>query len=323
MQSATSRLGSAGLRTAAPSEPAHDDGGPRQYDFRRPGKFTKDQLRTLHVVHETYARLLSTYLAAQFRAPVQIELTRLEQVAYGEYMATVATPANLLLVSFKPLGGQAVLRLDHAVVFPMLDRLFGGDGVGVQEKPRALTDLETPVVLRVWSQSLAYLAEAWRQIVALSLRVEGFETNPVFVQLAPQGEMCILLTWNLRLQGNSGEISLCMPHSLLEPILDKLSAQVWIGVADGDGDAGAESVQAELEEAELPLVVLLGSAQLRLRDILELDRGDVVVLEQTVGSALQIKVGDRLAFAGRPGTLRGNMAVEITGLCPVGGDEDD
>ncbi|MBC7240081.1 MAG: flagellar motor switch protein FliM, partial [Chloroflexi bacterium] len=178
------------------------------YDFRRPDKFSKDQIRGLQMIHESFARILTTNLSARVRSVVQMKVVSVDQVTYEEFTRSLFNPTVLVLFSLEPLEGTSVLEINPALMFSIIDRLLGGRGEPLK-KPRELTDIEITVVKRLIDDFLLALQEAWGHIVELRLKVEGLENNPQFVQVAPPNDMTAVVTIDTKIGEVEGMMNLC------------------------------------------------------------------------------------------------------------------
>ena len=196
------------------------------YDFRRPDKFSKDQLRTLQMLHETFARISGSGLSAFLRDSISIDLISLEQVPYDEYLRSISSSAFTVL-SIPPLNGQAVLEIEFALIFTMLDKLLGGPGRAIDRS--MLTDIEQPLVRQIIERLFAALKTAWEGIVIINPCIEAIESSAQFVQIAPPTDIVISVVFEVRIGEFRGAMSLCMPYMVLKPITAKLSAQKWFG----------------------------------------------------------------------------------------------
>ena len=291
----------------------------RLYDFRRPDKFSKEQMRTLQMLHDNFARMLTTIFSTQFRAVVQVSVADVQQQTYGELMAGIHEPAVLAVVSLAPLEGSALIEIDTGLVFPMLDRLFGGPGQGTDVR-RALTDIEVAVLEKVVTSMLGALAESWANLVRLTPGLRSIESNPMFTQIVAPNEICASITLQVRLGPHDGRVQLCLPYVVLEPILPKLSTQQWFALerkVQQDAKVGAE-----LERVVVNLWVRLGTATVTLQELLNLERGDVVQLDRRYGEPVELFVEDRPKFLAVPGRRGSRLAVRIQeALDPAEGSE--
>ena len=175
-------------------KPVSDTRKIKIYDFKRPDKFSKEQLRTVSNMHETFARLTTTSLSAQLRSLVHVHVASVDQLTYEEFIRSIPTPTTLAVVNMDPLKGNAILEIDPAITFCIIDRLFGGRGITGSNKNRDLTDIEQSVMEGIIVRILANMREAWTQVIDLRPRLGQIETNPQFAQIVPPSEMVVLIT---------------------------------------------------------------------------------------------------------------------------------
>lgn len=310
--------------TEAESRPGqHPPGRVKAYDFRRPDKLSKDQLRTLHMIHDNFARSVSTSLSAYLRSLVDAEVLSVEQIPYEEYIHTLPNPTVMAVISLGPLEGNAILEMNPDISFTVLERLMGGQGSSVQAA-RELTDIEQTVIRNVLHRALGNLKEAWDNVMTLEPKLERVEMNPQFTQLVPPHDMVIVVEITLRIKGIEGKMSLCLPYLMLEPIIPKLNAHYWFSTSRrGPSNVQVELLRRRVESMAVPVTVLLGVAQLTIRELLELRMGDVVQLDAPVSEPLHVLIGERRKFLGRPGKQGSKVAVEITELMTEADDSDD
>ncbi|MBQ5847886.1 MAG: flagellar motor switch protein FliM, partial [Treponema sp.] len=208
-------------------KPVNDTRKIKIYDFKRPDKFSKEQLRTVSNMHETFARLTTTSLSAQLRSLVHVHVASVDQLTYEEFIRSIPTPTTLAVVNMDPLKGNAVLEIDPTITFCMIDRLFGGRGVTSGNKNRDLTDIEQSVMEGIIVRILANMREAWTQVIDLRPRLGQIETNPQFAQIVPPSEMVVLITLETKVGDEEGMMNFCIPYLTIEPIISKLSSQFW------------------------------------------------------------------------------------------------
>ncbi|MDF2629965.1 MAG: fliM [Symbiobacteriaceae bacterium] len=294
----------------------------RQYDFRRPDKFSKDQIRTLQMIHENFIRPLQTYFAGRFRTMVQMVVGSVDQNTYAEFIRSISNPSVICPFTMAPLPGTCVLDINPVIAFPMIDRLMGGPG-GSMPQTRPLTEIESAVMQGVLRGTLDAYAEAWRNVLDMKMTPGNIETNPMFVQVAAPGEIVITVAVDVRVGEHVGVITLCLPHLTLEPILDKLSAHNWFKTQSREiRPADAAAIQSVVGEAKVPVSAELGRVDLTVGEILELGIGDVVVLDTKLTDPVRVRVGNETKFKGKPGQIRGRVVVEIEGDASKGDDED-
>ncbi|EJL29887.1 flagellar motor switch protein FliM [Brevibacillus sp. BC25] len=293
------------------------------YDFKRALRFSKDQIRGLTRIHENYARLLTTYFSAQLRTFVQITVASVDQLPYDEFIRSIPKMTILNIFEAPPLEGRMVLEVNPNIAYTMLDRLLGGQGA-IPEKMGALTEIETTVMERVFGKALDTFHEAWKQIIELDPYQEGLEMNPQFMQIVSPNEIVVVISFSTKIGDTTGMINLCLPHVVLEPIMTKLSGQYWFSKQKKTRDEEERlRVEERVKVAKLPIVAEMGTATITVGDFLQLQRGDVIQLDQSIDNKLKIKVGDHLKFLGQPGTHKGRVAVQIDEVIEEGEEQNE
>ena len=282
------------------------------YDFKRPDKFSKDQIRTVQMMHETFARLTTTALSAKLRAMVAVHVTSVDQLTYEEFIRSIPNPTTLALINMDPLKGSSILEIDPTITFTVIDRLFGGAGEHYKLS-RELTDIELSVIEGVVVQVLGNLREAWSTVIDLRPRLGTIETNPQFAQIVPPNEMVMLITLETKIGENEGMMNLCIPYITIEPIIQKLSAQYWFSsIRRGESELNKSIIQGRLDQVEIEVAVEIGSTELPFSDIMSLQKGQIIKLSNTtIRDEFTLKVGDRPKFKCRPGRVGSHVAVQI------------
>ncbi len=282
------------------------------YDFKRPDKFSKEQIRTVSIMHETFARLTTTALSAQLRSMVHVHVASVDQLTYEEFIRSIPNPTTLGIINMDPLKGSAVLEIDPAVTFTIIDRLFGGKGEGAKVT-RDLSDIEQSVMEGIIVRILGNLREAWSQVIDLRPRLGQIETNPQFAQIVPPTEMVVLVTLETKVGEVEGMMNFCIPYLTIEPIISKLSAQyMYSSVRSGATTENLNILKERISTIDVPVVAEIGNMNLTVRDVLSLRRGDVIRLPNVrMGDPMVLKVGNREKFLCRPGVVGNKLAVQI------------
>jgi flagellar motor switch protein FliM len=282
------------------------------YDFKRPDKFSKDQIRTVSIMHETFARLTTTSLSAQLRSLVHVHVASVDQLTYEEFIRSIPNPTTLAVVDMDPLKGSAILEIDPAITFSIIDRLFGGQGEGAKFS-RELTDIEQSVMEGIIVRVLGNLRESWSTVIDLRPRLGGIETNPQFAGIVPPSEMVVLVTLETKVGEVEGMMNLCIPYLTIEPIISKLSAQYWYSsVRRGTTTENLNILRSRLATVAVTLTAEIGNMDIAVRDVLALRPGDIIRLDSVrVADPMPLKVGDRKKFLCRPGVLGNKLAVQI------------
>ncbi len=283
------------------------------YDFRRPDKFSKDQIRTLQMMHETFARLTTTALSAQLRALVSVHVASVDQLTYEEFIRSIPNPTTLAVINMDPLKGSAVLEIDPSITFTIIDKLFGGMGESSAKISRELTDIELSVMEGIIVRILGNLREAWSNVIDLRPRLGNIETNPQFAQIVPPNDMVVLITLETKVGEVEGMTNLCIPYITIEPVISKLSAQYWYSsIRKGATDENLLIIQNRLETVELPVVAEIGEVDISVQEVLDLCVGDVIKLPNTkMSSDMTIKIGGRRKYKCRPGLIGNRIAIQV------------
>lgn len=293
------------------------------YDFKRPDKFSKDQIRTVSIMHETFARLTTTSLSAQLRSLVAVHVASVDQLTYEEFIRSIPNPTTLAVIDMDPLKGSAILEIDPAITFSIIDRLFGGQGEGAKFS-RELTDIEQSVMEGIIVRVLGNLRESWSTVIDLRPRLGGIETNPQFAQIVPPSEMVVLVTLETKVGDVEGMMNLCIPYLTIEPIISKLSAQYWYSsVRRGTTTENLNILRERLENIGVTIKAEIGRMQLTVRDVLALRAGDIIRLDNTrVSDPMVLMIGDRKKFLCRPGVVGNKLAVQVSKKLEEMGQEE-
>ena len=280
------------------------------YDFRRPNKFSKEQMRTLQVVHENFARVLANFLTAYLRTPVQIKLESVSQVTFEEFIFSLPTPTLMTIFNAAEEMGSAMLETNPQFVFPIIDLLFGGEGE-TPKKIRELTEIELTVMRRIMTKMMENLRYAWEDIVALTPRIENMDTNPQFNQMIASNEIVALMTLSTKIRKSVGLINVCFPFITLEPVIANLTAQHWFSAAQRVGSVDSRLVQAGLETVDVSLAAVLGETTVKMEDFLQFEIGDIILLDQQVDSPMSLLVENKPMFQIQAGVSMGRRAIRF------------
>lgn len=281
------------------------------HDFRRPSKFAKDHLKTLHIINENYARLVTNFLSGYLRTLVQVEVISVEPLTYYEFNNSISNPAVLAMVDFAPLNGSIIYELAPNISFALIDRILGGRGVTI-DKIRGFTDVELAIVEKIIVQMLNLMKEPWENIISIKPRLEKIETNAQFAQIISPNEIIALITLSTKIGQVEGMINICIPHMVVEPIVSKLSSKYWFSLEDkGRTPEIKESIEKKVEETRVPVRAILGRTLATVGDIIELQIGDVIPLDTASNGKLEVLVGDLLKFYAAPGVRKNKVAIKI------------
>ncbi|NLP17908.1 MAG: flagellar motor switch protein FliM [Firmicutes bacterium] len=304
---------STGDMSAEKIEEQQAEGKVQPYDFRRPNRFSKDQVRTLEMIHENFARLLSTFFSAHLRTAVEVKLLSVQELSYDEFIRSLLNPTVMALFQIEGLRGEMLMEFNPVLAFSILERLLGGKSDGGEQK-RALTEIEQTIILRLTRQVVRVLGEAWSNILSIEGRVGRLETNPLFVHIVAGNEMVALVSLEININGAYGLMNLCFPYILLKPITGKLSARYWFSSSGQEGVQATEqkNIIQRIGNSLIPIVVEIGRTTITTGELLHLQKGDVIALDSKVAGEADVLIVDRPKFYARPGMVGDKLAVVIT-----------
>ncbi len=282
------------------------------YDFRRPERVSKEQLKGLQSLFEAFAREVSIVFPPFLRTVVRIDLTSIDQLTYDEFILSVGRPTSLSVINMSPLEGNAVLELSPTLVFPILDRVLGGKGTTLNE-PRELTEIESRIVQRITMMILDSLKRAWEQLVEFQMSVVAQESDPLIVQIVAGSEMVILVGYEAHIGEAVGTMNMCIPLVVLNPVLDQISQQSHYVRKMSPQTAAhmREAITKIVRKADVHLDAELGKAKLTMKEIAHLHEGDIVQLDTSPGEAIEVKAGGVPLFKAKLGRHGEQTAVQI------------
>lgn len=288
------------------------------YNFRKPNRVSKDQLKMLQSIHETFARLYTASLTTQLRGLVEVEFRGVEQVSYGEFIMTLSPPRCLAIFNMEPLKGGAVFDIDAHILFIVIDRLLGGSGL-LPARVRDFTEVEKVLVERIGIRAMVDLRQAWHHVGSFGFRVDHTETNPQFVQLTSPNEAVVAVTFEVRVGEVGGPMTIVYPHILLEPVMPKLSTHRWFATAPrAVSPEEGEGLNKSLLRVDLTVRGVLAEIPLTVRDVLAMKPGDILSSGRPVDAPAVVELEGAPRFTARPGIVNRHKALEILSTIPTG-----
>ena len=284
----------------------------KEYDFKRPAKFSKEHLRTLEIIFEHYGRLVSTNLPVYLRKSCQVSVINSEALTFSEFTNSLANPVILGIVSFQPLNGNIMVELGSGLGFAMVDRLLGGQGDAL-EKSREFSEIEMSLVEKMMAVCISLLREPWKNVLDLNPVLERVETNPQFAQIIAPTEMIAIVTLNIKIGDVEGLMNVCLPYFTLESIMDKLNTKFWFStMQDASEEDYTEHMQDMIQHVSVPIIAKLGDSSITVTDFVNLQVGDVIRLSSKVDEEMDIYVGNIKKFKALPGATKKLYAVRVT-----------
>ncbi len=286
--------------------------GYKLYNFRRPDKFSKEHLRGLQDIHREFARQLEMNLTAYLSLPIEIDVVSVDQLTYDEFTHSMPESIAIGLLELTPLPNQVLLGINFEILSSIVDRMLGGVGI-CEDMSHEMTDIEESLAKQFMKRTVSTLESSWAHVVPVKGTVDALATNYQNVQVASQGEIVALITFEIQIASKYfGLMSLCYPYPVLENVLAHLSTQRIFhtkGIV-----ATTEERQKMIEKlntSNINISVLFGTTNITTEDFLDLKVGDVIRLDNKITDDLIVKINGEKKFFARPGTLKGKVCVRI------------
>ncbi len=293
----------------------------RKYDFKRPDKFAKEQLRTLENIHDNYSRLLNNFLSGYLRTFTEVEVLSTQSLIFNEFSNSVSNPAILGIVKLEPLEGEIIIELSSDIVFKIIERVLGGSEKDSSNPvSRTLTEIEISLLKSFLKKFLKLMKDSWESIIELNPKLINIETNSQFAQIASPTESIALITLNLKINNSEGMMNICLPHKVIEPILPNLSSKMWFSDISKKPITEEQKGQVikQLAKTNLSVKAVIGGTNISVKELLNIRKGDVLVLDRKADQEIDIYVDDELKFKGIPGKNKNKVAVKIKGIYQKG-----
>ncbi len=284
----------------------------RGYDFKRPERVSKDQMRSLQQLHEAFARNFGAGLSGFLRTIVEVKVASCEQMTYGEFISGLPNPTSFNLIDAKPLEGQMCLEVSPLIIYPIIDRLLGGSSTDLFIPQRPMTAIEARLISKVTSRGLAALTEAWAGIRQIEFSITATESNPQLVQIVPPNEVVVVVGFELKMTNRAGTMNLCIPYNVIEPVMEKLSAESWFSSGKlGTDEKLRQRVTHTLARAPLTVRGMLAETTITVGDLRGMAVGDLVMTDKPVTQPIVLCVEGEKKFLAVLGNYKGNRALKI------------
>jgi flagellar motor switch protein FliM len=284
----------------------------REYDFKRPERISKDQMRALQTLHETFARNFGVAMSGFLRTIVECRIAHAEQMTYAEFIGSLPNPTSFNLVDAPPLEGQLCLEVSPLIIYPIIDRLLGGSNRDLFIPQRSMTLIEQRLIKSILERAMTALTEAWAGVKEIKFSLGAMESNPQLMQIVPPNEVVIVMGFELKMVNRAGTMSLCVPFNVIEPLMDDLSAQSWFAAGRHRADSQWEQwIAQRLAGAALEVSGILAETTITLQDLRNLEVGDIIVTEKPAASPVQLHVEGASKFWAHVGQFKGSRALRI------------
>lgn len=293
----------------------------KPYDFKTANRFPKEQIRTISIVMGSFMQLLSNYLTGILRVNCEVEALPIEELTFYEFNNALPSPAILAILTAPPMEGSLMLQMSSEVSDAIVSRLLGGVSA-TEENKKAFTEIELAILERIIRQMLIFFDDAWAKVIKVHSHLERIETSSQFAQIVDVNEPVALVTMNVKLGGNTGIISICLPHMSIEPVAKQLNTRSWYSGAQVRKVTPAkETVSRRILDTEVTVGTYFNNTTATVEEIAGLKPGDVIVLEHKVGDPVNVMLQNIPKFRASIGTKGSKYAVKIKEI--IKGEEEN
>ena len=259
-------------------EQVEDKTKPRAYNVASNERIVRGRMPTMEVINERFARMLRVSLFNLVRRTAEISVGPVKVVKFVDFIRNLVLPTNMNLVQAKPFRGNALFIFDPNLVFLVIDTMFGGDGrFHSRVEGREFTQTEHRIIQNMLSAVFEAYTKAWEPVYKLDFEFVRSELNPQFANIATPNELVVVSTFEIGFNEVGGEINICLPYSMIQPIRELLFSAM-----QGDhlsADKNWNNLMArQIKSAEIELVAILGEANLTVEDVMKIRNGDIIPL---------------------------------------------
>lgn len=285
-----------------------EPGAIKSYDLTSQDRIVRGRMPTLEMINERFARYTRISMFNLLRRSADVAVGGVQVMKFGEYVHSLYVPTSLNLVKMKPLRGTGLFILDAKLVFKLVDNFFGGDGRHAKIEGREFTPTELRVVRMVIEQAFVDLAEAWHAVMPIAFEYVNSEVNPAMANIVSPSEVVVVSTFHIELDGGGGDLHITLPYSMIEPIREMLDAGFQSDVDDQD-ERWINALREDILDVSVPLGATVVRRQLKLRDILHMQPGDVIPVE--LPEHMIMRANGVPSFKVKLGSHKGNLALQI------------
>lgn len=286
----------------------------RPYDFRRPDRIAKDQLRSIHLLHDNFARSLASSLSAYLRAYVIVNLVSVEQLSFLEFSQCLPAPTCIVSLNMKPFDGNAILELNPSMVFPILEMLLGGSGKSIYRVEREITEIEQSILDGVFRIILHDLQEAWSPITQINFSIDAHETEPQLLQVLAPNEAVVAVSMEIRLGEVTGMMNLGIPSIIIKMLRQKFDQQ-WSVRKSESNDEERARMWALLQPGVVKMDARLNGPSMTVEEMLSLKLDDVLWFDHLVGKPVELMVNGNHKYLGQLTPVGQKKGFQIEEIC--------
>jgi flagellar motor switch protein FliM len=301
-----------------PSPKAKAKAEARPYDLTSQSLMLRDQFDALDEVYDKFINLINVSLGSTLQQSLEVKLVSKEIVKFGEFLQAFSNPTGFSIYTMEPLIGSALMAVEPNLCFSMIDATFGGTGKPLA-KVREFTQIEQRMLRRLYVDILQELEQAWHVAYDIKVHQKKTESKPEFVNLVNTGDLVLIFVFSVNGQEFSGNIHICTPFLMLEPIKDNLSSR-YLREKDR-AHAFRHQLTILIKDTQVGLVAELGRAVQTIGQILELEKDDIIKLNSGPQDPVILMVEGVPKYFGKPGVIKGNRAIQISTLIEKNKDD--
>lgn len=283
------------------------------YDLTNQDRVIRGRMPILEMIYERFIRQFRVSLSNSLRKICTISMISTDLLKFGEFVNTLPIPSCMCVMRFNDLRGPALIVFESKLAYAIIDSFFGGsDRPFTKVDGKEFTPIELSFMKRVMDIAISDLEDAWAPVHKIDAKFLRTEINPQFVGVVPPSEVIITTTFEVEFESASGTVMVVVPYSTIEPIKQKLSSSYQTENEAGDS-LWMRSIEKHLLDVSAAAIVKLGNTKISLGDLVNLQIGDVIPLNQEVSGELSVEIENVKKFSCIVGEYKGNRAVQITG----------
>ena len=302
--------GLSGGELEAETDIPEEDDGIVPFDLSNQDRIIRGRMPVLEIVNDRFARLCTNALTNAIRKRVELNPISIDMTKFGDFMRSLPVPTSINIFKMEPLRGNAIIVVDSRLVFALVENFFGGSGSQPKIEGREFTRIEQALVDRVINLALDNYEESWRPVHDVNLELVRSEINPQFAAIVPPSDVVVVITFEVELENAIGSMIVCLPYSTIEPIRSKLHASFQTERLEID-HAWVARLKERILETPVEMVIRFGRSALTARQLLNLEVGDILLVDTDTDDLIPAEVQGVLKFFGIAGYVKGNMAYQV------------
>ncbi len=287
----------------------------KNYDFKRPQRFSKEHFRMLERIHDNFATSMGITISMRVRTNVRMEVVSIEQLHYEEFIRSIPDPSFISAFNVHPLEGCLIIAMDIEMALLLFDILCGGKGE-LDYEHRPLTDIEMAILRNLMEGIVGTdLKESWSEVIDINPKLDFVGSSAGYIQQSSNRDAAALITLSIDIKGHKGYVSLCIPYGTLQPVLSKLISHQFDSRSKKGKKSVRETVGNLIEKVDFPIEVILGDFSVSTSELLGLEHGDVIPLKTKVDDKVKVQIGGKTKMTAVPGLSNGFLSIKILDRC--------